>query len=117
MNFFEIFRVIYKNSETKVPNVELEEIGPSLDLKLNRTKLASDSLYKTAKKQSKMIEVKKKKNVSRDGLGTTFGRIHMEKQDFGKLQLRKVRALKTTKAKKGEADSNSNENTTITASN
>jgi len=29
-----------------------------------------------------------------DGLGTKLGRIHMQKQDLSKLQLRKVKALK-----------------------
>ena len=34
------------------------------------------------------------KNVSKDDLGETVGRIHMQRQDFGKLNLSKSRALK-----------------------
>ena len=41
--------------------------------------------------------------MSRDGLGTTFGRIHMEKQDLSKLQLRKVKALKPESKKEKKA--------------
>jgi ribosome production factor 2 len=40
------------------------------------------------------LKKKKIKNISKSKLGTTFGRIHMEKQDLSKLQLRKVKAFK-----------------------
>ena len=34
------------------------------------------------------------KNISHDAFGTKLGRVHMQRQDFSKLQLRKVKALK-----------------------
>lgn len=37
--------------------MELTEIGPSFDFIVRRAKLASDELYKKAKKQPKEIEV------------------------------------------------------------
>lgn len=37
-----------KKSGTKTPHIELEEIGPSADLVLRRSKLASSDLFKTA---------------------------------------------------------------------
>ena len=36
----------------------------------------------------------KKKNISYDNFGTKLGNIHMERQDFAKLQTRKRKALK-----------------------
>lgn len=46
--------------------------------------------------KSNIVTFKKKppKNVSQDAFGSTLGRIHMEKQDFGKLQTRKMKGLK-----------------------
>jgi len=43
---------------------------------------------------------KPKKNVSRDKLGTTMGRIHMGKQNVTAIQTRKMKGLKKTAAEK-----------------
>ena len=43
---------------------------------------------------------KKKKNVSHDTFGTTYGRIHMQKQDLSKLQTRKMKGLKKRPAER-----------------
>jgi ribosome production factor 2 len=96
------YRVMLKKSATKVPNVELVEMGPSLDVSVRRSKLCSDDVYNRSKKQPKEIEPKKKKNVSVDAFGSILGRVHMEKQDLSKLQLRKVKALKRSAAADGE---------------
>merc|ERR1711860_6779 len=87
----------------RIPRVELEEIGPSLDLSLRRTHLASDDLFKTACKQVKNVRgVKKVKNNSEDAFGTKMGRVHIDKQEISKIQTRKVRALKESKEEKLE---------------
>lgn len=44
-----------------------------------------------------LVQVKKTKNVSRDVFGTKLGRVHMQRQDFSKLQTRKVKGLKRSK--------------------
>lgn len=36
--------------------------------------------------------------MEQDDLGTSLGRVHMERQDFGKLQTRKMKGLKGKKA-------------------
>ena len=41
-----------------MPRVELEHMGPSLDLVMRRTSLASDDLYKRARKQPKEAKVR-----------------------------------------------------------
>ncbi|KAH8021477.1 hypothetical protein HPB51_015873 [Rhipicephalus microplus] len=97
------YKVLLKKSGTKTPRVELEEIGPRADLTLRRTKIASEDLFKTARKQPKQNKVKKKKNIEKTALGATMGRIHMEKQDFNKLQTRKLKGLKKTPEEKKAA--------------
>ena len=51
------YRVLLKKSTNKLPRVELEEIGPSFDLKVDRFKFASDSLWKQATKVSTLGKV------------------------------------------------------------
>uniref|UniRef100_A0A8C6NZ40 Ribosome production factor 2 homolog n=3 Tax=Nothobranchius TaxID=28779 RepID=A0A8C6NZ40_NOTFU len=92
------YRCLLKKSGCRTPRIELEEIGPSLDLVLRRTHLASDDLYKLAHKQPKALKPKKKKNISRDALGSTLGRVHMQKQDLSKLQTRKMKGLRKRRA-------------------
>lgn len=46
------------------------------------------------------LQPKKKKNISHDVFGTTYGRIHMQKQDLSKLQTRKMKGLKKRPAEK-----------------
>ncbi|KAL1435902.1 hypothetical protein MTO96_010672 [Rhipicephalus appendiculatus] len=55
------------------------------------------------RKQPKQNKVKKKKNIEKTALGATMGRIHMERQDFNKLQTRKLKGLKKTPEEKKAA--------------
>ena len=52
-------------------------------------------------------QIGKKKNVTRDAFGTQHGQIHMQRQNYEKLQLRKVRALK----RKSDTKTNTEEGT------
>lgn len=90
------YKVLLKKSGARTPRIELNEIGPSIDFSVRRTKIATEDLYKLARKQPKELKVSKKKNISRDGLGNTHMRVHVGKQQIGKIQTRKVRALKKT---------------------
>ncbi|XP_028042108.1 ribosome production factor 2 homolog [Bombyx mandarina] len=98
--YFRSYRISLKKSGQRTPRVELEEIGPSIDFKLRRTKLASDDLYKEACKIPREMKPIKKKNISRDAFGTKHGRIHMGKQDINRLQTRKMKGLKKTTEEK-----------------
>jgi len=89
-----VFRIDMKKSGHRVPRIELNEIGPHLDLTIRRTKLASDDFYKKTLKRPDAIKQKKVKNVTTNELGTKMARIHMEKQDFNQLQTRKMKGLK-----------------------
>ena len=103
---FRSYRIITKKSDNvRLPRVELEEIGPRMDLKLRRTHLASEDLFKAACKQvknAKRTEKRKTKNVTDDGLGGTLGRIHVPAQNVGdgRLQTRKMKGFKDTPEEK-----------------
>lgn len=94
------YRILMKKSGSKIPRIELVEMGPYMNLSVRRTKLASENMFKFAKKQS--VLKPKKKNVKQTALGSTVGRIHMKKQDFGKLQTRKMKSLRKTKPRQTE---------------
>ncbi|CAL1264190.1 unnamed protein product [Larinioides sclopetarius] len=87
-----------KANESKAPSVELEEIGPRMSFVLRRHQLASEDLFKKACKKPKQLKPTKVKNMKRDTFGTTHGRIHMERQDYAKLQTRKLKGLKKRKS-------------------
>lgn len=94
--FLRSYKILLKKSSTpKIPRVELEEIGPSVDFVLRRTHLASDDLFKTACKKVKNLgKVKKIKNREEDVFGNQLGVIHMESQNVAGLQTRKMKGLK-----------------------
>ncbi|XP_074655618.1 ribosome production factor 2 homolog [Tubulanus polymorphus] len=99
-----IYKILLKKSGTKTPRIELEEIGPSFDFVMRRTKLASLDLFKRAKRVPTTVQPKKKKNISHDVFGTKLGRIHMQSQDINKLQTRKMKGLKRkTTSKKNDS--------------
>jgi ribosome production factor 2 len=95
--YFRAFQLSLKKSGSKTPRVEVEEMGPSLDLVLRRSRLADDSLYKQACRKPAATKPKKVKNVSRDPFGSKLGQVHMKRQDFSQLQTRKMKGLKRTK--------------------
>jgi len=76
-------------------------MGPFLDLRLRRYQAADPEMLKQAMKRPKLkkqdIEKglgKKRKNVEVDEMGDVRGRVHLGKQDLGKLQVRKMKGLK-----------------------
>ena len=46
-----------KKSGSRIPRIELEDMGPTVDFVLRRTKLASDDLYKRSLKVPKTATV------------------------------------------------------------
>ncbi|KAF8428745.1 Brix domain-containing protein [Tirmania nivea] len=85
------------HSGQKLPRIELEEMGPRMDLTLGRVREPEDEMWKEAMKKAKKVELRTKKNVTMDIMGDKLGRIHTGKQDLSKLQSRKMKGLKRGK--------------------
>ncbi|CAK1555146.1 unnamed protein product [Leptosia nina] len=100
--FVRSYRILLKKSGQRTPRVELEEIGPSIDFKLRRTRLASDDLIREACRVPRELKPITKKNISKDAFGSKMGRIHMGKQDINRLQTRKMKGLKKSAEEKKE---------------
>jgi len=99
--FFRSFKIHLQKSATRLPRVELEEIGPRIDWTVRRSHLASEDLFKEACKQvANVRKAKKVKNVSEDVFGTKLGQIHVGAQKVGTIQTRKMKGLKETKEEK-----------------
>lgn len=94
------YKILLKKSGQRTPRIELVEIGPSADFTVRRTKIASEDLFKQACKQPKEVKSAAKKNVTIDNLGNTLGRVHLGKQELGKIQTRRIKGLKKTPEEK-----------------
>ncbi|TFY67347.1 hypothetical protein EVJ58_g1674 [Rhodofomes roseus] len=88
-------------SGTRIPRVELNDMGPSMDLALRRHTEPDQEQLKQALRRPKVRKQdvesglgKKRKNMEVDEMGDLRGRIHVAKQDLNKLQTRKMKGLK-----------------------
>jgi ribosome production factor 2 len=89
-----VYTIDLMKSGCRLPRVELKEMGPFVDFEMRRTMNAPEDLQKAAMKKPKELKQKKEKNIEHNILGDKLGRIHMERQDFSKLQTRKMKGLK-----------------------
>ncbi|KAF9583705.1 rRNA-binding ribosome biosynthesis protein rpf2 [Lunasporangiospora selenospora] len=92
--YLRVYTITLKRSGVKLPRVELEEMGPSMDMTFGRITEAKPEDWKQALKVPRELKPKKKKNISRDEMGDTVGRVHLGRQDFEKIQTRKMKGLK-----------------------
>ena len=91
---FRQYMVKLLKSGTRIPRVELVEVGPSFDCTLRRSKFASSDLMKEAARIPPQLQPKKKKNLATNVFGDKLGTVHMERQDLGNLTLARMKAFK-----------------------
>ncbi|CAD7929587.1 unnamed protein product [Amoebophrya sp. A120] len=95
---FRAYRVQMKKSSTgKLPRVALEETGPRFTLALDRVKEADPAVLKLAMKVPAGAEKRKVKNEESSGVGKKFGRLHLGRQDFSKINTHGVGIAKKRK--------------------
>ncbi|KAF9165500.1 rRNA-binding ribosome biosynthesis protein rpf2 [Actinomortierella ambigua] len=102
--YLRTYTIQLKKSGVKLPRIELEEMGPSMDMTFGRAEEAKPETWKEAMKVPRELKPKKKKNVSTDEMNNVVGRVHLGRQDFDKIQTRKMKGLKKRPAA-DEADS------------
>jgi len=97
---FRHYAIIMKKSGTRVPLVELEEIGPSIDLIWRRTQFGAENLRNETLSVSRQIQPKKEKNVSYNQFRDKMGTVHLEKQDPEHIhdKVKKPKALRKRKS-------------------
>ena len=85
----------FLHSGSKIPKLDLHDMGPHMDLTLRRNQPAGEDLWKAACKTPNVSVEKKAKNIERNSMGDKIGKIHMKSQDLDKLQskTRRVTAL------------------------
>lgn len=89
------FAVSFERSGTRIPHVELIPMGKHLSLRIRRTQLASDEVWKVALKAPKSL-TPKVKNKKKTDIGETLGRIHLKKQNLSNMTVKRVRALRAS---------------------
>eukprot|EP00434_Breviolum_minutum_P016378 symbB.v1.2.014435.t1/scaffold1054.1/size141114/7 len=79
------YRTKMQKSGSSLPRVELEELGPSMSLSLDRTRDPDKDKWKQSIKVPKAAKPKKVKNVKTTEMGKTVGKFHLGKQDFNQI--------------------------------
>ena len=91
------YKVEMKKSGLTEPRVELESVGPDMDLTFRRAQLANQSTFGKACKQPTETKTKKIKNIRKDALtGEVGGLVHIpnSRQELEKLNLGHSRVFK-----------------------
>ncbi|ORY81934.1 Brix domain-domain-containing protein [Protomyces lactucae-debilis] len=92
-----VYLIKAHKSGQKLPRVELEEMGPSFDLRMRRLQLPDEGMLKLAMKRPTKQVAKTKKNIQTDEMGDKVAQIHIGKQELDKMQTRKFKGLKRSR--------------------
>jgi len=95
------YSVILKKSGSRIPRIELAEIGPSMDLALRRTRFASGDLEKMANTHHTVTKSKGKKNIQKDVLHQRIGSVHIGNQNMADMHQKLPNALRNRRNRDG----------------
>mmetsp|Transcript_37841 Transcript_37841/g.87615 ORF Transcript_37841/g.87615 Transcript_37841/m.87615 type:complete len:345 (-) Transcript_37841:48-1082(-) len=82
---FRRYRLSLQKSGSRLPRIEMTEVGPSFQLSLDRTREPDKDRWKQAIKVPKAAKPKKVKNVKTTEMGKRVGKFHLGKQDFNQI--------------------------------
>jgi len=97
---FRHYAIIMKKSGTRVPVVELKEIGPSIDFVWRRHQFGAEDLRKETFFIPKILTPKKQKNVTRNKFQDKVGTVHVSGQELTSIhnKVKKPKALRKRKS-------------------
>lgn len=96
--YFRHYGIILKATGTKYPRVELDPVGPFMDLKVRRIRNAQPEMLKLAMQTPRTRpKTAKRKNKTADEFGT-MGTIHLGRQNFDEIAVAKRKGQKKRKA-------------------
>jgi ribosome production factor 2 len=100
---FRHYGILLKNpaNNSRVPRVELEPVGPMMDLTVRRMRAAPSDLQKRAMQTPRGQKSAKRKNMETGLFGDKMGRVHLGRQNYSEIALA---GLKGLKKQKGEDD-------------
>lgn len=98
---FRFYKISLMKSGTRVPYVQLDEMGPRFDLVLRRNQLANEDLFKKALKQPYQLKPRTTKNKSISTLGVHYGRIHIGRQNYSRINTKAAKLLKRKRVLNG----------------
>jgi len=90
------YAIHMKKSGTRVPRVELEEVGPSIDFTLRRFQFGAEALRKLSLQKPKVLKPKKKKNITTNVFHDKVGTVHIKHQKIESIHdnVKKPKALR-----------------------
>jgi ribosome production factor 2 len=100
--YFRHYSISVKKSDTKLPRVELEEIGPSCEMVIRRTRFASEDLRQESLSIPRSLVKKKDKNIIKTPTAIK-ARVHTLSQDFNQIATKKMKGLKRKRNDKDQA--------------
>jgi ribosome production factor 2 len=104
--YFRQYGLRFTQSETKHPGVELDEIGPHLDLTVRRMRRAGEAMQKAAMTFPRDPR-KKQKNVENNAMGDRVGRVHMHKQNLNNIANTSLKRFSKLSAPESSSSSSS----------
>jgi len=95
---FRHYGIILKTTGTKYPRVELDLVGPSMDLKVRRIRTGQADLHKLALQTPRTRpKTAARKNKLPGKFGEPMGKIHIGRQNFDDIAVAKLKGLKKRK--------------------
>jgi ribosome production factor 2 len=104
--YFRHYGIILKTTGTKYPRVELDLVGPSMDLKIRRVRTGQADLHKLSLQVPRTRpKTAMRKNKTQGKFGEAMGTIHLGRQNFDDIAQAKHKGLKRPKRNPTDAGS------------